>query len=63
LQIKDTAERILVVDRAAAMIEEMLRLGQNSQSISSASPSPLTNGVKVDIRSLLLAIYSDIVIM
>jgi hypothetical protein len=63
LQIKDTAERILVVDRAAAMIEEMLRLGQNSQSISSSSPSPLTNGVKVDIRSLLLAIYSDIVIM
>jgi hypothetical protein len=53
LQIKDTAERILVVDRAAAMIEEMLRLGQNSQSISSASPSPLTNGVKVDIHSFI----------
>jgi hypothetical protein len=53
LQIKDTAERILVVDRAAAMIEEMLRQGQNSQSISSALPSALANGVKVEIHSLL----------
>jgi len=47
LQIKETAERILAVDRAAAMIEEMLKLGQNSQSISSASPSALVNGLKV----------------
>ncbi|TKY65099.1 RIK protein [Spatholobus suberectus] len=41
--IKETAERILAVDRAAAMIEEMLKQGQNSQSISSASPSALVN--------------------
>ncbi|GAU19852.1 hypothetical protein TSUD_170780 [Trifolium subterraneum] len=57
--IKDTAERILVVDRAAAMIEEMLRLGQNSQSISSASPAPLTNGVKVLSTCVFLGFDAD----
>lgn len=55
LQIKETAERILAVDRAAAMIEEMLKLGQNSQSISSASP----NGPKVDIHILLASAHSS----
>jgi len=53
LQIKETAERILAVDRAAAMIEEMLKQEQNSQSISSASPSALVNILKVDIHLLL----------
>ncbi|WJX75320.1 hypothetical protein P8452_58864 [Trifolium repens] len=57
--IKDTAERIFVVDRAAAMIEEMLRLGQNSQSISSSSPSPLTNGVKVLSTCVFLGFDAD----
>lgn len=28
-QLKETAERILAVDRAAAMVEEMLKQGQN----------------------------------
>lgn len=60
LQIKDTAERILVVDRAAAMIEEMLRQGKNSQSISSALPLALANGVKVEIHSLLAHIQCDV---
>lgn len=55
LQIKETAERILVVDRAAAMIEEMLRPG--SQSISPASSSGLANGTKVHIHPLLAYVY------
>ncbi|XP_024626074.1 protein RIK isoform X2 [Medicago truncatula] len=57
--IKDTAERILVVDRAAAMIEEMLRQGQNSQSISSALPSALANGVKVLSTCVFLGFDAD----
>lgn len=62
LQIKETAERILAVDRAAAMIEEMLKLGQNSQSISSASPSALVNGLKVHsfITSLCAWFWHDV---
>ncbi|KAI4346665.1 hypothetical protein L6164_007543 [Bauhinia variegata] len=46
--LKETAERILAVDRAAAMVEEMLRQGHNSQSISSTSHPIITNGVKVN---------------
>lgn len=57
--IKDTAERILVVDRAAAMIEEMLRQGQNSQSISSALPSALANGAKVLSTCVFLGFDAD----
>ncbi|XP_014497691.1 protein RIK isoform X4 [Vigna radiata var. radiata] len=53
--IKETAERILAVDRAAAMIEEMLKLGQNSQSISSASP----NGPKVLNTCVFLGFDAD----
>ncbi|XP_047149617.1 protein RIK isoform X2 [Vigna umbellata] len=53
--IKETAERILAVDRAAAMIEEMLKLGQNSQSISSASP----NGPKVLTTCVFLGFDAD----
>lgn len=46
MQLKETAERIKAVDRAAAMVEEMLKLGPNSQ------PSPtvlqaLNSGVQV----------------
>ncbi|KAK8466220.1 hypothetical protein PHAVU_008G033600 [Phaseolus vulgaris] len=57
--IKETAERILAVDRAAAMIEEMLKLGQNSQSISSASPSALVNGLKVLTTCVFLGFDAD----
>ncbi|KAK7273327.1 hypothetical protein RIF29_14376 [Crotalaria pallida] len=57
--IKETAERILVVDRAAAMVEEMLRQGQNSQSISSASPSALANGLKVLSTCVFLGFDAD----
>ena len=38
------AERILAVDRAAAMVEEMLRQGQN---LATLSFSPLNNEFKV----------------
>ncbi|KAK7394415.1 hypothetical protein VNO78_14943 [Psophocarpus tetragonolobus] len=57
--IKETAERILAVDRAAAMIEEMLKQGQNSQSISSGSPSALVNGLKVLSTCVFLGFDAD----
>ncbi|RDX93369.1 Protein RIK [Mucuna pruriens] len=57
--IKETAERILAVDRAAAMIEEMLKQGQNSQSISSASPSTLVNGLKALTTCVFLGFDAD----
>ncbi|XP_030482499.2 protein RIK isoform X1 [Cannabis sativa] len=44
-QLKDMAERILAVDRAAAMVEEMLKPDQNVQAISSTL-HPLSNGTK-----------------
>ncbi|KAK7340630.1 hypothetical protein VNO77_21339 [Canavalia gladiata] len=56
--IKETAERILAVDHAAAMIEEMLRQGQNSLSISSAS-SALVNGLKVLSTCVFLGFDAD----
>lgn len=37
--LKEMAERIKAVDRAAAMVEEMLKQGQNSQPVSSAYQS------------------------
>ncbi|XP_061365914.1 protein RIK isoform X2 [Gastrolobium bilobum] len=57
--IKETAERILAVDRAAAMIEEMLRQGQNSHAISSASPSALANGLKALSTCVFLGFDAD----
>ncbi|XP_029128065.1 protein RIK isoform X2 [Cajanus cajan] len=57
--IKETAERILAVDRAAAMIEEMLKQGQNSQSISTASPSTLVNGLKMLSTCVFLGFDAD----
>lgn len=47
LQLKDTAERILAVDRAAAMVEEMLKQGQSLQPASSTFHLAISNGVKV----------------
>ncbi|XP_062151052.1 protein RIK isoform X5 [Alnus glutinosa] len=43
--LKDTAERILAVDCAAAMVEEMLKQGQNLQPASTFYPA-LNNEVK-----------------
>ncbi|XVE68294.1 hypothetical protein DITRI_Ditri09bG0056000 [Diplodiscus trichospermus] len=47
--LKETAERILAVDRAAAMVEEMLKHGhgQSSQGVASPFMAALSNGVKV----------------
>lgn len=41
--MKETAERILAVDCAAAMVEEMLKQGQNGFSALQS----MSNGVKV----------------
>ncbi|KAH7532723.1 hypothetical protein FEM48_Zijuj04G0052600 [Ziziphus jujuba var. spinosa] len=45
--LKDMAERILAVDRAAAMVEEMLNLGPNLQPVSSTSQAAMGNDTKV----------------
>lgn len=47
MQLKEMAERIIAVDRAAAMVEEMLKQGHNSQLVSSTFPMTLNNVVKV----------------
>ncbi|XP_022774583.1 protein RIK isoform X2 [Durio zibethinus] len=44
--LKETAERILAVDRAAAMVEEMLKHSQSSQAASSPFMAAISNGVK-----------------
>ncbi|KAF5457652.1 hypothetical protein F2P56_021738 [Juglans regia] len=45
-QLKDTAERIIAVDRAAAMVEEILKQGPNLQPASSTFHLTIGNGVK-----------------
>lgn len=47
VQLKDTAERILAVDRAAAMVEEMLKLGSNAQPSLPIFPIAPGSGAKV----------------
>lgn len=47
LQLKDVAERILAVDRAAAMVEEMLNQGQNLLPVSSTFQAAISNDTKV----------------
>ena len=47
MQLKDTAERIIAVDCAAAMVEEMLKQGQNSQLAPSNSHLAGNAGVKI----------------
>jgi hypothetical protein len=54
LQLKDTAERILAVDRAAAMVEEMLKQGQSLQPPSSTFHPALSNGVKVGMHCIAI---------
>ncbi|XP_015690944.1 protein RIK isoform X2 [Oryza brachyantha] len=46
-QLKDTAERIKAVDRAASMIEEILKQGQNPEVTSTSFPSMPSNGQAV----------------
>ncbi|XP_054803518.1 protein RIK isoform X2 [Prosopis cineraria] len=57
--LKETAERILAVDRAAAMIEEMLRQGQCLPPISHTANSPMANGAKVLSTCVFLGFDAD----
>ncbi|XP_059450295.1 protein RIK isoform X2 [Corylus avellana] len=57
--LKDTAERILAVDRAAAMVEEMLKQGQNLQPASSTFHAALSNGVKAPSMCVFLGFDPD----
>ncbi|KAB1211519.1 Protein RIK [Morella rubra] len=57
--LKDTAERILAVDRAAAMVEEMLKQGQNLLPASSTSHPPVSNGVKALSTCVFLGFEPD----
>ncbi|XP_065633767.1 protein RIK isoform X3 [Quercus suber] len=57
--LKDTAERILAVDRAAAMVEEMLKQGQSLQPASSTFHLAISNGVKALSTSVFLGFEPD----
>ncbi|XWS32964.1 hypothetical protein CRYUN_Cryun22dG0036300 [Craigia yunnanensis] len=58
-QLKETAERILAVDRAAAMVEEMLKHGQSSQAGSSPFMEAMSNGVKALSTCVYLGFDAD----
>ncbi|XP_077214404.1 RS2-interacting KH protein isoform X2 [Tasmannia lanceolata] len=45
--LKDTADRIKAVDRAAAMVEEILKQGQNSQPASTTFISAISTGAQI----------------
>ncbi|CAK7355700.1 unnamed protein product [Dovyalis caffra] len=57
--LKDTAERILAVDRAAAMVDEILKLGQSSQPASSIFQTAAVNGVKALSTCVFLGFDTD----
>ncbi|XP_050380893.1 protein RIK isoform X2 [Argentina anserina] len=57
--IKETTERILAVDRAAAMVEDMLKQGQNLHPASLSSPSVMSNGVKESSMCVYLGFDAD----
>ncbi|KAE8021804.1 hypothetical protein FH972_007665 [Carpinus fangiana] len=57
--LKDTAERILAVDRAAALVEEMLKQGQSLQPPSSTFHPALSNGVKAPSTCVFLGFDPD----
>ncbi|XP_028796608.1 protein RIK isoform X2 [Neltuma alba] len=57
--LKETAERILAVDRAAAMVEEMLIQSQCSPPISTTANPALANGVKVLSTCVFLGFDAD----
>lgn len=59
MQLKDTAERILAVDCAAAMVEEMLKQGQNLQAVGSTF-HPFSNGTKVWLHAWLASVCQDV---
>ncbi|XVF16750.1 hypothetical protein REPUB_Repub10bG0059100 [Reevesia pubescens] len=57
--LKETAERILAVDRAAAMVEEMLKHGQSSQAGSSPFMAAMSNNVKAHSTCVYLGFDAD----
>ncbi|GMY12905.1 protein RIK isoform X1 [Fagus crenata] len=57
--LKDTAERILAVDCAAAMVEEMLKQSQTLQPASSTFHPAISNGVKALSTSVFLGFDPD----
>ncbi|KAK6255918.1 hypothetical protein SCA6_017223 [Theobroma cacao] len=57
--LKETAERILAVDRAAAMVEEMLKHGQSSQTGSASFMAAMINSVKVLSTCVYLGFDAD----
>ncbi|KAL6135520.1 hypothetical protein ACLB2K_067747 [Fragaria x ananassa] len=58
--IKETTERILAVDRAAAMVEEMLKQGQNLHPSSLSSLSTVSNGLKEPSTCVYLGFDADL---
>ncbi|KAK3212490.1 hypothetical protein Dsin_017196 [Dipteronia sinensis] len=57
--LKETAERIIAVDHAAAMVEEMLKQGQNSHTISPPLQTVMNNGVKAMSTCVYLGFDAD----
>ncbi|KAJ4707305.1 putative RIK [Melia azedarach] len=57
--LKETAERILAVDRAAAMVEEMLKQSQNSLAGFPTSQAAASNGVKALSTCVYLGFDAD----
>ncbi|KAI9154163.1 hypothetical protein LWI28_021880 [Acer negundo] len=59
VHLKETAERIIAVDRAAAMVEEMLKQGQNSHTIFPPLQMVMNNGVKAMSTCVYLGFDAD----
>uniref|UniRef100_A0A2P2LTF2 Protein RIK n=2 Tax=Rhizophora mucronata TaxID=61149 RepID=A0A2P2LTF2_RHIMU len=59
VHLKDTAERILAVDRAAAMVEEMLKQGQTLQPMAPIFQGTMGNGMKALSTSVFLGFDAD----
>ncbi|TXG57687.1 hypothetical protein EZV62_015516 [Acer yangbiense] len=57
--LKETAERIIAVDRAAAMVEEMLKQGQNSHTIFPPLQTVMNNVVKAMSTCVYLRFDAD----
>ncbi|XWS44396.1 hypothetical protein CRYUN_Cryun15aG0041500 [Craigia yunnanensis] len=57
--LKETTERILAVDHAAVMVEDMLKHGQSSQAGSSPFMAAMSNGVKALSSCVYLGFDTD----
>ncbi|KAK2663277.1 hypothetical protein Ddye_001851 [Dipteronia dyeriana] len=57
--LKETAERIIAVDRAAVMVEEMLKQGQNSHTIFPHLQTVMNNGLKAMSTCVYLGFDAD----